>query len=32
MMTRARGASNAKARHELGWTPRFTWRDVRVPG
>jgi nucleoside-diphosphate-sugar epimerase len=32
MMTSARGASNAKARHELGWTPRFTWRDVRVPG
>ena len=32
MMTRARGASNAKARHELCWTPRFTWRDVRVPG
>jgi nucleoside-diphosphate-sugar epimerase len=32
MMTRARGASNAKARHELGWTPRFTWRDVSVPG
>ena len=32
MMTRARGASNAKARRELGWTPRFTWRDVRVPG
>ncbi len=31
MMTRARGASNAKARRELGWTPRFTWRDVRVP-
>jgi 2-alkyl-3-oxoalkanoate reductase len=31
MMTRTRGASNAKARRELGWTPRFTWRDVRVP-
>ena len=30
LMTRARGASNAKARRELGWTPRFTWRDLRV--
>ena len=30
LMTRARGASNAKARRELGWTPRFTWRDIRV--
>jgi nucleoside-diphosphate-sugar epimerase len=30
LMTRARGASNAKARRELGWTPRFTWRDVRA--
>ncbi len=28
MMTEARGASNAKARKELGWTPRYaTWRD-----
>jgi nucleoside-diphosphate-sugar epimerase len=28
MMTSLRGASNAKARRELGWTPRFrTWRD-----
>jgi 2-alkyl-3-oxoalkanoate reductase len=28
MMTRIRGASNAKARRELGWTPRFaSWRD-----
>jgi len=27
MMTEARGASNAKARKELGWTPRYpTWR------
>jgi nucleoside-diphosphate-sugar epimerase len=27
LATHARGASNAKARHELGWTPRFpTWR------
>jgi len=28
MMTEARGASNAKAKKELGWTPRYpTWRD-----
>jgi 2-alkyl-3-oxoalkanoate reductase len=28
MMTEARGASNAKAKKELGWTPRWpTWRD-----
>ncbi len=28
MMTEARGASNAKARKELGWTLRYpTWRD-----
>jgi nucleoside-diphosphate-sugar epimerase len=27
-MTRQRGASNAKAKRELGWTPRHTsWRD-----
>jgi nucleoside-diphosphate-sugar epimerase len=27
MGTEARGASNAKAKHELGWTPRYaTWR------
>ncbi|GIF74982.1 NAD-dependent epimerase/dehydratase family protein [Asanoa siamensis] len=27
-MTEARGAANAKARAELGWTPRFpSWRD-----
>lgn len=27
-MTRVRGSSNAKARRELGWQPRFaTWRD-----
>jgi hypothetical protein len=25
MSTEARGASNAKAKHELGWTPRPTW-------
>jgi 2-alkyl-3-oxoalkanoate reductase len=28
MATTARGASNAKARRELGWTPRYaSWRD-----
>jgi nucleoside-diphosphate-sugar epimerase len=28
MMTKIRGASNAKARHELGWDPWYTtWRD-----
>jgi nucleoside-diphosphate-sugar epimerase len=28
MMTRIRGASNAKAKRELGWTPRWpSWRD-----
>ena len=28
MMTRVRGASNARARRELGWTPRYaSWRD-----
>ena len=28
LMTEARGASNAKARAELGWTPRYpSWRD-----
>jgi nucleoside-diphosphate-sugar epimerase len=28
MGTEARGASNAKAKQELGWTPRYpTWRD-----
>jgi nucleoside-diphosphate-sugar epimerase len=28
MMTAARGASNAKARRELGWTPAYrSWRD-----
>jgi nucleoside-diphosphate-sugar epimerase len=30
MMTRVRGASNAKARRELGWMPAHTWRDVRA--
>jgi nucleoside-diphosphate-sugar epimerase len=28
MMTEVRGASNAKARRELGWTPRYpSWRE-----
>ncbi len=28
MMMRARGAANAKAKKELGWTPRYpTWRE-----
>lgn len=28
MMTESRGASNAKAKQELGWAPRFaTWRE-----
>ena len=28
MGTDARGASNAKAKHELGWTPRYpSWRN-----
>ena len=28
MMTRARGASNAKAKRELGWRPQYpSWRD-----
>ena len=28
MMTESRGASNAKAKQELGWQPRFaSWRD-----
>jgi nucleoside-diphosphate-sugar epimerase len=28
MMTRVRGASNAKAKRELGWKPAHTWREV----
>jgi 2-alkyl-3-oxoalkanoate reductase len=28
MMTRTRGASNAKAKRELGWRPAHTWREV----
>jgi nucleoside-diphosphate-sugar epimerase len=28
MMTEARGSSNAKAKHELGWQPRYpSWRQ-----
>ena len=27
-MTRAQGASNARAKPELGWTPRYaSWRE-----
>jgi nucleoside-diphosphate-sugar epimerase len=32
MMTRARGASNAKARRELGWQPAHTWREIGADG
>jgi nucleoside-diphosphate-sugar epimerase len=33
MMTEARGASNAKAKRELGWTPRHaTWREGFATG
>jgi 2-alkyl-3-oxoalkanoate reductase len=33
MMTRIRGASNAKARRELGWEPRYpSWREGFVTG
>ncbi len=28
MMTRIRGASNEKAKRELGWVPRYSWRDL----
>ena len=28
MMTSVRGASNAKAKRELGWEPRHTWRNL----
>jgi hypothetical protein len=27
VMTEIRGASNAKAKRELGWRPRHSWRD-----
>jgi 2-alkyl-3-oxoalkanoate reductase len=30
MMTRSRGASNAKAKRELSWRPAHTWREVRA--
>jgi nucleoside-diphosphate-sugar epimerase len=33
MTTESRGASNAKAKHMLGWTPRWpTWREGFVNG
>ena len=33
MMTEARGASNAKAKHELGWQPRYaSWRQGFAQG
>jgi nucleoside-diphosphate-sugar epimerase len=33
MMTEARGASNAKAKRELGWRPRYSsWREGFVTG
>jgi 2-alkyl-3-oxoalkanoate reductase len=33
MMTRIRGASNAKARRDLGWEPRYrSWREGFVSG
>jgi 2-alkyl-3-oxoalkanoate reductase len=33
MMTEGRGASNAKAKRELGWRPRWSsWRDGFVHG
>jgi hypothetical protein len=33
MMTEAVGASNAKAKRELGWTPRHaSWRDGFATG
>ena len=33
MLTEARGASNAKAKRELGWTPRYaSWRQGFVQG
>ena len=32
MMTRVRGSSNAKAKRELGWQPRWpTWREGVPP-
>jgi 2-alkyl-3-oxoalkanoate reductase len=33
MMTEIRGASNKKAKHELGWSPRYaSWRDGFATG
>jgi 2-alkyl-3-oxoalkanoate reductase len=29
MMTRVRGASNEKAKRELGWRPAHTWREIK---
>jgi nucleoside-diphosphate-sugar epimerase len=31
MMTSIRGASNAKAKRELGWAPRYSWRHLGRP-
>jgi hypothetical protein len=28
MMTRTRGASNAKAKRELAWVPAHSWREL----
>jgi nucleoside-diphosphate-sugar epimerase len=30
LMTRVRGASNAKAARELGWRPQHSWRELRA--
>jgi hypothetical protein len=33
MMTEVRGASNAKAKRELGWRPRYaSWREGLAHG
>ena len=32
MMTRIRGASNEKAKRELGWRPAHSWRDLATKG
>ena len=31
MMTTSRGASNEKAKQELNWAPRHSWRELRDP-
>ena len=31
MMTTSRGASNEKAKQELQWAPRHSWRELREP-